>query len=82
VQVCGIAVGAEGFLRRTVPGDLSAKCRASPACLASGLAQIRIDREKLVDGVHPTYAGAPLVLRNCLRSGGPEAELWRSMRMS
>jgi len=59
--VCGIAVGAEGFLRKTVPGDLSAKCRASPACLASGLAQIRIDREKLVDGIHPTYAGAPLV---------------------
>ena len=57
LQVCGWAVGAEGYLRMTVPGDLSASCRADPVCLASSLAQIRIDRSKLVDGIHPTKEG-------------------------
>ena len=51
-------MGAKGYLRRSAPSDLSAACRATPACRAVGLAQIRIDRNKLVDGIHPTRAGA------------------------
>ena len=71
-QVCGVAVGSEGFLRATVPGDLSAACRASPACLASGLAQIRIDRTRLVDGIHPTKTGAHLVHPDARTVHAPE----------
>ncbi len=51
-------MGAKGYLRRSAPRDLSAACRATPACRAAGLAQIRIDLNKLVDGIHPTRAGA------------------------
>ena len=57
-----MAVGSYGFLRMTVPGDLDAACLASPSCLASSLAQMRIDRTKLVDGIHPTKAGALFVV--------------------
>ena len=51
-------MGIYGYLRKTVPADLSAACRAAPACRAASATQLRIDRDKLVDGIHPTKIGA------------------------
>jgi len=59
LQVCALSAGTQGYLRRSKLKDLSTACRASPSCRAIGLAQLRIDRTKLGDGVHPTKAGVP-----------------------
>ena len=57
LQVCGMSAGTQGYLRCSRLKDLRPLCRQSPACRASGLAQLRVDRSKLGDGLHPTRAG-------------------------
>ena len=59
LQVCGLSVGPEGYLRWSTLSDLTPACRADRGCRAAGLAQLRIDYTKLVDGLHPTRTGVP-----------------------
>ena len=57
-QVCGLNLGDDGYLRKTVPSDLPAACQADPACLAAGLASLRVSQHMVTDGTHPSHAGA------------------------
>ena len=50
-----MGVGTDGYLRKSVPSDVTPACTADTACATAAL---RTSELMLVDGLHPTRAGA------------------------